>query len=101
MTILLTIWPPANVYAPESNEPLREELETLRVDYIFAPSKELDRSKVKMQKFSEDFNLQILYWDDLVVDCCLPFKSYSSFFKKAKTLNIEIEDFLAQQIYKK
>lgn len=60
-----------------------------------------DRSKVKMQKFSEDFNLQILYWDDLVVDCCLPFKSYSSFFKKAKTLNIEIEDFLAQQIYKK
>lgn len=60
-----------------------------------------DRSKVKMQKFSEDFDLQILHWDDLVVDCCLPFKSYSSFFKKAKTLNIEIEDFLARQIYKK
>lgn len=42
LIILLTIWPPANVYAPESNEPLREELETLRVDYIFAPSKELE-----------------------------------------------------------
>ena len=60
-----------------------------------------DRSNTKMQKFSENFNLRVLYWSDLVVDCCLPFKSYSSFFKKAKTLNIKIEDFLAQQIYKK
>ena len=60
-----------------------------------------DKSNRKMKKFAEDFSLQVLYWDDLVKDCHLPFKSYSSFFKKAKASNIKIEDFLAQQIYRK
>lgn len=59
-----------------------------------------NKSSTKMKKFSEDFNLQILYWDDLVAECSLPFKSYSSFFKKAKSVNMKVEDYLAKQLYK-
>jgi hypothetical protein len=59
-----------------------------------------DRSKIKMKKFSENFSLQVLYWDDLVEGCHLPFKSYSSFFKKAKSMNIQVEDYLADRLYK-
>ncbi len=51
--------------------------------------------KENIEIFKNNYKLDILYWDDIVQQCNLPFKSYSSYLRRATKLGIKEEDYLA------
>lgn len=53
----------------------------------------------KMDLFSKTYKLEIMFWNDLVSICNLPFNSYSTYFKNAKVKGMHITDYLANKNY--
>lgn len=51
--------------------------------------------KENIEIFKNNYKLDILYWDDIVQQCNLPLKSYSSYLRRATKLGIKEEDYLA------
>ena len=51
--------------------------------------------KENIELFKQNNNCNILYWDDLVKECNLPYKSYVTYFRNAKKIEVKIEDYLA------
>lgn len=49
--------------------------------------------------FKENHNWEILYWDNIIEKCNLPFKVYSSYLRKARKLSIKEEDYLGKSMY--
>lgn len=58
-----------------------------------------DGSFEKMEMFSKNHKLEVVFWRSLVDRCGLPFNTYSTYFKKAKLRNIHITDYLANKEY--
>lgn len=55
----------------------------------------------KILKTIEIHNIKILifFWDDILKNCKLPFKSLSTYYSKAEKINVKIEDYLAKMLY--
>ena len=49
--------------------------------------------------FKENHILTVKTWENLVFECELKYKTYSTFFRKAQKQNIKIEDYLAGEEY--
>ena len=49
--------------------------------------------------FKINHNHKILFWDDIVCICNLPYKSYSTYFRHADKNHISREDYLAKSLY--
>jgi len=47
----------------------------------------------KIELFKENFNCEVKFWDDIFIDCNLPFKTYVTYFRNAKKHNVSIEDY--------
>ncbi len=50
---------------------------------------------------SKKINLKVLFWKDIVQVCNLECKALSTYFRRAKKLNIPVEDYLAEMQYLK
>lgn len=51
--------------------------------------------KENVQMFKTTHKWDILYWDDIVEQCKLPLKTYCSYLRRARKLNLKEEDYLA------
>jgi len=58
-----------------------------------------EESVSKMEIFSKENKLEILFWKDLVKFAKLPFKSYSTFMRRAKAINMPAKEYFAKMIY--
>jgi len=51
--------------------------------------------KENSKLFAKTHKWDILYWDDIVKQCKLPLKTYSSYLRKARKIKVKEEDYLA------
>ena len=55
--------------------------------------------KEKIDIFSKTHNHIIMYWNDIVSICKLPYRAYRTYFSRANKSNTKIEDYLANRLY--
>jgi hypothetical protein len=53
----------------------------------------------RIEFFKKDHDISILYWEDMVKYCDLPFISRYTYNKHSKKLGLEIQDYLAEGLY--
>lgn len=56
--------------------------------------------KVKIDIFSASHKIQVLFWEDIVSFCNLPFKSYQTYIRKAQRNGMSAEDYFAKFVCK-
>lgn len=58
-----------------------------------------EKQKTSRKLFSKNHNLKLMFWEDIVESCNLPFKSTSTYFNRADRKNMSREDYLAKMLY--
>lgn len=72
---------------------LIDEDKYIEIKGSFKVNKSHQRENIEI--FKKYYKLDILYWNDIVQQCNLPLKSYSSYLQRARKLGIKEEDYLA------
>ena len=73
---------------------LEDQNKYIEIKGSFKNNKSNQKENIKI--FKETHKLDILYWNDIITQCKLPLKSYSSYLKRARILNIKEEDYFAK-----
>lgn len=65
----------------------------------FKINEQYSHQKENIEIFNNNNNLSILYWNDIVKECKLPYKAYSTYLRQARKLNLKEEYYLAEKLY--
>ena len=58
-----------------------------------------EKQREKINIFKKNHKHTILYWEDIISICGLPYKAYKTYFTHANKLNMKIEDYLGKILY--
>lgn len=58
-----------------------------------------EKQREKINIFKKNHKHTILYWEDTISICGLPYKAYKTYFTHANKLNMKIEDYLGKILY--
>ena len=78
---------------------LVDENKYIEIKGSFKINEKYSHQKENIDMFKENNDWKILYWEDIVLQCGLPLKTYHSYLRRARKLNIKEEDYLANIMY--
>lgn len=82
-------------YTPDFHLLDTDEYVEIKGSYKVNNSHQKENAKI----FKEKHLLYILYWDDIVKQCKLPYKAYHTFLRHADKQNIKKEEYLSKMLY--